>query len=272
MIRLCSTINGVKLASFTLGENGIENKCIHDSCARGARVASNMGEPCWFSVYEICDALYLRAWESNDICGKISFTGRSYSRITHASVVHGLPLMIVGDPVNAIVTSSGVVKIDDGICYIGEHNAIVERNGDRLYVQSCTDDKSLKPIGESVPFGWWLPYDTMIGTVNYAAFGDIIGCATLAYDNMPVWDCRVGMVANIPKLPRIYKAHYSRCTFMTEHLLTVCYDTIFDGVDILDTMVVDLRNMDTYDVGSAMDSKLTLFCTHAFCALTTNIG
>lgn len=273
MIRLC--IIGIERSfkSIRIGAEGV----IHDKYSQRVLympdnppvISSNMGEPCWYTIGPHNHSLNIYEWGTNDVINEVQFIGRSYDKIMYATVVANTPLAFAfakDGEAFGIITS----HCPDGIwpasrrVYATTMCAMVDRTGQRLFIDACNAADTVEPFGEELPFGWCLPYTQASNTKMYAAFGDLVTCSNVNVSYIPVWDVRVkDTVVRVNRPARL--ANSSRCTFTNEHLLTVCFDyTNDDGLH--NTTVWDLRNMDCYDLGNERYGILLIdmyaFCVH----------
>lgn len=268
MIRLCDAGRISVTSSFTLDTDGTVKKEKKRLPAAGRlRVASNMGAPAWFVGDLVTDKLQIHDWNSSGICARITFPGKRY-KAKYAAVVCDVPLMfsrLADNDVRVITSHSSVNIWSEEVCRRRTPSAIVDRTGGRIYIEGVGDD-GIRPVGEIMPSGWCLPGVSTVARL-YAATENLLVCNTIMMNSMQIWDTRADDGRHITKISRsarMISADYSRYTFVSEYLLTTCYDTAMgDSQHDIAACIYDLRNMDHYDI-DAHANNVTLYNTYAF--------
>ena len=156
--------------------------------------------------------------------------------------------------ISQFATKSGHVKINE----LHSAHYVISESGDRVYTKYNISCQHPKPYGESVPFAWYVPYDS-VHINEYAATGTLVA-APDTQGHIRVWDTRTN---NSPALYDVGLDCASRSAFRSCHVLVTCVD---NGADLIDTIILDLRNGNTYELETQSHAMGDFAYLHAFCA------
>lgn len=251
MLKVCSVSERTKLVTLNIDTDRYaagEPVVIWHDRPKTCDIGSNMGRPCWFTIDPSqCSMIY--DWNTYNPVSEPIITSPprpyevDFTRYACAGVIDNVAMVC-----RCYVGGSKIFTPFSRL-YLGDRQIdgfIVEETGQRVFIKDNTSNINMcMPIGESMPFGWWVPsYEP---SERFAACGQLLARVSRYNRGVSVWDTRVGEITDTLH-EHIGVAAVRKCVFRGEYMIFVC--SIHDGH--LSTRLHDLRNPGTiYDLISA---------------------